>query len=174
MVLGLCCLFGKNKGRNLEIASICQKQIHLGNTGCDTVYLLKINVIASNDSATRLECMSFMTTSSIDGTANTLASALGSTEIWTRIAGFRVLSANRYTMEPWDLLLPYHLNNWGDAINVTLYACGCNAHKSQMLFITISMLASNVPLTGYEWHVTNKIIILWHCVHILLRWCVHP
>ena len=25
---------------------------------------------------------------------------LGSTEIWTRIAGFRVLSANHYTMEP--------------------------------------------------------------------------
>ncbi len=24
----------------------------------------------------------------------------GSTEIWTRIAGFRVQSANRYTMEP--------------------------------------------------------------------------
>ena len=27
-------------------------------------------------------------------------SFLGSTEIWTRIAGFRVLSANHYTMEP--------------------------------------------------------------------------
>ena len=25
----------------------------------------------------------------------------GSTEIWTRIAGFRVLSANHYTIEPW-------------------------------------------------------------------------
>ena len=26
---------------------------------------------------------------------------IGSTEIWTRIAGFRVQSANHYTMEPW-------------------------------------------------------------------------
>ena len=25
----------------------------------------------------------------------------GSTEIWTRIAGFRVQSANHYTIEPW-------------------------------------------------------------------------
>ena len=32
----------------------------------------------------------------------------GSTEIWTRIAGFRVLSANHYTMEPCLLLFTFH------------------------------------------------------------------
>ena len=31
---------------------------------------------------------------------NLLKKTSGSTEIWTRIAGFRVLSANHYTMEP--------------------------------------------------------------------------
>ena len=32
--------------------------------------------------------------------AYTLAKVRGSTEIWTRIAGIRVLSADHYTMEP--------------------------------------------------------------------------
>ncbi len=36
----------------------------------------------------------------VDGTSVKQNTYLGSTEIWTRIAGFRVLSANHYTMEP--------------------------------------------------------------------------
>ena len=35
---------------------------------------------------------------------------LGSTEIWTRIAGFRVLSANHYTMEPNWRKVSFHKN----------------------------------------------------------------
>ena len=33
----------------------------------------------------------------------------GSTEIWTRIAGFRVQSANHYTIEPWLKFKTEHL-----------------------------------------------------------------
>ena len=39
---------------------------------------------------------------------DTLKKNSGSTEIWTRIAGFRVLSANHYTMEPCLLLFTFH------------------------------------------------------------------
>ena len=38
---------------------------------------------------------------------------LGSTEIWTRIAGFKVQSANHYTIEPYDYgmsIFIYHCN----------------------------------------------------------------
>ena len=43
----------------------------------------------------------------------------GSTEIWTRIAGFRVLSANHYTIEPIHCWCPF----WTDLIwnNTFLY-----------------------------------------------------
>lgn len=40
----------------------------------------------------------------------------GSTEIWTRIAGFKVQSANRYTIEPTALVMPFQIY-----LNLLLY-----------------------------------------------------
>ena len=47
----------------------------------------------------------------------TLQNVTGSTEIWTRIAGFRVLSANHYTIEPSLLALGHWKGVHGEGFN---------------------------------------------------------